>query len=557
MNIIYFNFLKIIRPIFERLNVNFDQMVAIVGVKLKMDNRRVRFNQYQQNKKETNNSLWLTLFINAMFATFIGALLTGSNSIISSYSMAFAFVMFMLGFTLISDFSSVILDSNDNAVLLPRPIDNTTMFVARIVHIMTYLISIMLSLALPIAIWTAYRHGFSPAITFLGINFLSLLLVVFLTNIFYLVLMKFTSEEKLRNYINYSQIIFTFIMMGGYRLVGNLINLESLESGLEIGLKLWHYFIPPIWMGNIMEIAVKHHFESHQSVFILLTVLIPIVAFFFLKNKAFSSVFNEKLAGIDVANRANEAESSANSVPISAQLSKIFTSTPVEKGAFEFVWKVTTRDRKFKLRVYPSLAYMLIYPVFMFGNGQQNQTFMDQINAMKDSPSKAIMMIYFSLMAINIIITQIEQSDEFKASWIFQMAPINKPGEVLSGAFRSIIVKFITPILLILSIILPLLWGINILIDLLFGIITILNLNLIINLGLTNYFPFSQEINNKSKNSMIKVFGYFIVAGIVGFGHYFLMKVPYVITGFTVLQFFMLLFFLKKYKELGWEKVKI
>lgn len=555
MTTFYIKILFLLRPIFTRLGVNFDQLVAIVEVKLKMDNRRTRFNQMNKKQKESNSSFYWTLLLYAIISSIFGFFVYMSASVTAVYSMAFAYVMFMLAMTLITDFSSVILDSNDNAVLLPRPIDDRTLLIARITHILMYLLSMMFALSLPVLVATIAKYGIFAGIIFLIISLLSLILVVFLTNIFYLVLMKFTSEEKLRNVINSFQIVLTFIFMGGYRVVGRLVDFKALQSSLELKASWWHYLVPPIWMGNAMNVAINHQFDSSKFIFIFLTLTVPFMVFF-LVNNVFSGGFSQGIAGMDVAKREEKVPNQAKSSGFVGLLANVFTGTPVEHGAFEFVWKITSRDRKFKLRVYPSLAYLLIYPIFVIGSGRNEGSFSQQIENLRESSWLLVMIIYLCFSILLTIRSHISQSEEFKAAWIFNIAPLTQPGEVLSGAFRSVMVKFMFPIILFLCIILPIIWGFDVFDDVLFGALTVINISLLNAIGSTsNKLPFSTEVKNNSGSNFLRTMLFMMATGLMGLMHFFLMKVPYVIPVFAIFQLILALFLLKKYREVGWEKV--
>ena len=548
----YLKILTLLRPIFTRLGVNFEQLRAIVEVKLKMDNRRTRYNQAAKKQKESNSSFFWTLFIYAILSSFFAIFIFMSDSIVAIYSISFAYTMFMLAMTLITDFSAVILDSNDNAVLLPRPIDDRTLLIARITHILMYLLSMQLALSFATLIATGIKYGIVTAFIFLTIGLLSLILIVFLTNILYLVLMKFTSEEKLRNVINSFQIILTFIFMGGYRLVGQMVSVESIMNNLTIQIRWWHYLLPPIWMGNTMDAVINRHFDTSKIIFIFLTLTVPFVVVY-LVNNVFSGVFNDKIAGMDIATKEENLPNTINREGFVEKLSKIFTGTPAERGAFEFVWKITARDRKFKLRVYPLLGYMLIYPLFFFSSSKGGLS--ERIASMRHSESLSLMVIYFCFTIFLSIKNQITQSEDFKASWIFNLAPITHPGEVLSGAFRSVLVKFMLPTFLFLGVIISLIWGIHLWDDLVFGGLTIINLNLLNAIGGTNKFPFSTEVTNKGGGTFLRNILFFMVSGVVALVHYFLMQVPYVIMGFGILQVGLSWFLLKEYRKLGWEKI--
>ena len=552
----YLKILILFRPFFLRLDVNFEQLLAIVEVKLKMDNRRARFNQWNKKQSESNSTFFLTLGLYFLMASAFSAFIYFSVSIIAIYSLIFAMMMFMLAMTLITDFSAVILDSNDNAVLLPRPIDDRTLLIARITHILMYLLSMMLALAIPFMVVTMFKYGVLAAISFLFISLLSLILIVFLTNIFYLVLMQFTSEERLRNVINTFQIILTFTFMGGYRLVGRLVNFDALMNGVDTKVQWWYFFVPPIWMGNSMNVIIKHEFDATKFLFIFLTLTVPFMVVFFVNN-VFSGIFNQKIAGMDIAKRQEKIPNKVAKKGLIETLSGIFTGTSMERGAFEFVWKITSRDRKFKLRIYPSLAYLLIYPIFMIGTGRGDGSFVQQIEHLRESTGIGIVVIYLCGTVLLTIRSQISQSEDFKAAWLYELAPIIKPGEILSGSMRAIMVKFLLPITIFLSLVLSIIWGVDLLDDLLFGMLTITNLDLLLSIGMSNELPFSTEIKKNGGGSFIRNMAYVFIAGIIGLVHYFMMQVPYVIGVFVLIQLVLVVYLFKKYREVAWGKVRM
>ncbi|AFK02122.1 hypothetical protein Emtol_0971 [Emticicia oligotrophica DSM 17448] len=551
---IYLKILDFLYPLFNRLGINYYQLRAIVEIKLKMDNRRTRFNQWNKNQHESNSTFYLTLFLYFISSTVFAVFVYASDSVTAVYSVFFAFLMFMIAMSLITDFSSVLLDSNDNAVLLPRPIESKTLLIARITHILMYLLSMMLALSLPTLIITGIKYGLLTAITLFFVCLLALMLVVFLTNILYLTLMKFTSEERLRNIINGFQIFMTFILMGGYRVVGNLIDAKTFTTSVETKVEWWHYMLPPIWMGNSINTVVNHTVDAPHFIFIFLTLTIPFVGLFFL-NSGFTNIFSEKIASIDNAKRTVVSPRQVNNKDLVTRLAKTFTRTSIERGAFEFVWKMTARDRKFKLRVYPSLAYLLIYPIFMIGASRGDGTFIEQIKSLEEKKWVALMAVYMCSTILLAIRTQISQTEDFKASWIYQIVPLSRPGEVLSGTLRAVLVKYIFTMCIILALMLGLVWGVNMLDDLCFGILAIINIDLLTSIGMSSELPFSIELKKNGGGNFIKNMLYIVGAGILAIIHYFLMQVPYVIGVFGLLQLALALFLLKKYREVGWEKV--
>jgi hypothetical protein len=153
--------------------------------------------------------------------------------------------------------------------------------------------------------------------------------------------------------------------------------------------------------------------------------------------------------------------------------------------------------------------------------------------------------------------SQISHSEDFKAAWLYELAPIGKPGEILSGSLRAIMVKFLLPITIFLSLVLSIIWGVNLLDDLLFGMLTITNLDLLLSIGMSNELPFSTEIKKNGGGSFIRNMAYVFITGIIGLVHYLMMQVPYVIGVFVLIQLVLVLYLFKKYREVSWEKVRM
>jgi uncharacterized membrane protein len=114
--------------------------------------------------------------------------------------------MMMIGMTLITDFSSVLLDTSDNTIILPRPVDSRTLFFSRIIHISIYLGQLAVGLTLIPLLVIIYKYSMFFSIAFFISIMLAIIFSLIITLAAYLVIMRFTSEENLKNMINYLQI---------------------------------------------------------------------------------------------------------------------------------------------------------------------------------------------------------------------------------------------------------------------------------------------------------------------------------------------------------------
>ena len=530
MTTVVLKLLDWLRPFFVAQGIDFEQLKAIVRVKLTMDNRRVRvsggFGQ-QNADKPAKNSFVITLAIHTFFGLLVGILILTVDNVVSSMLVIFAYLMFMMAMTLITDFSSVILDSNDNTIVLTRPVADNTLLTARIVHVLSYLLSMMLALVFFPMIFTGYKYGLLAGVSFIVVSILATLLVVFLTNLLYLGLMRFTSEEKLRDVINYFQIALTLFFMGGYRLVSSFGSVSFLSNTAPV-IKWWYYFLPPVWMAKTMETTASGVLGVGNMLGIGLTLVVPIAAILVM-NKVFAPLFSQKIAGLDNATRTNSTDKIAqkNTTNWVSRLANIATTNATERGVFEFVWKMTARDRKFKLTVYPGLAYfLLIFPLSFLGNGSTRS-----LSNIGES-SLYIFFIYATALTGSTVRNAAVYSDQFKAAWIYQIIPIEHPAQVLTGTFKSLFLHFVAPIYLVLSVLIIALWGPSVIDDLIYGFFVNLSIDLVSCLLFDKKPPFSVEASSASKGgNFARGLMFAIILLGAGLFHWALSNVSYVITG--------------------------
>src|SRR5688500_9790278 len=183
-----------------------------------MDNRR-QLVAYRKTKKEAANTFGTTLFFYAVFGGFVSLAMYNIQSFMFSMIVFFTYIMVMVSMTLITDFSSILLDTSDNTIILPRPVDSRTLFAARLTHILLYLGQLAFGLSIIPAIVVLVQHGGWILLAFLVLIGLAIVTSVVITNALYLLLMQFTSEEKLKSIINYFQIVMAIFIMAGYQIL--------------------------------------------------------------------------------------------------------------------------------------------------------------------------------------------------------------------------------------------------------------------------------------------------------------------------------------------------
>ncbi len=544
-----------LQPLFRAMEADYGQLRAIVQIKLTMDNRRstVSLGRYGKQSAETNNNFTRILGIYILVGGLISAsmLITpDKDTLFFPLTLQFAYIMALCAMTLISDFSSVILDSSDNQIILPRPVGSRTLWLARVVHITSYLFAIALSLSVVAVLILASRFGALAGLLFLMLSLLSAVLMVFLTNLFYLVLMRFISEEKLREVINYFQIVMAILFYGGYQFLPRLVDSGS-AANQPVTHQPWHYLVPPMWMAGAVETVVRPVLDGTHIVFFALALSMPFAGLWFM-NQFLTTDFAQKLSGIDQESRPIPAPGQgqllqSDRTGLIERLSDWFTTNPLERAAFAFTWRVTNRDRKFKLKTYPQLGFGFAYVAVM--------SF--QSRSLGSSGFFYLFALYFASLYVMVAQYQLSVSDSYRAAWVYGSAPIQEPGDVLSGALKALIIKLLTPFYVLLAAYILFRYGIDKIADVLLGYMNSLVILISAALLSTRYMPFSVAQDALKQNNTTRGLLVSLVLGLVGFSHYGLTYVPYGVWVAIPISAGLFWFLLAQYRRTGWGKIEM
>ncbi len=514
-------FISLFKWLYNWMGVDFQQMKTIVATKLLMDNRRHVVGATTQKEGNANASFIGVMVIYGIFGLFFSYIIYVIPSFLISMTIYHSYLIVMVSLTLVSDFSSVLLDTSDNTIILPRPVNSKTLLAARVTHIVIYLTQITLALSLGALVAAFIKFGWLIGLLLIVTTVLSLLFALILTNGLYLILMRFTSEEKLKNIINYFQIAMTFLMMGAYQILPRLMSKNFLEDSSFV-LTWWAALVPPMWMAGLLDIFYSATVDSVHVICALFAIGFSVAAAL-LMSKFFSSTFSEKLADLGTTNVA--AEPKQNRSGFLLGLRNIITKQGMERASFDLVSAALARDRKLKLKIYPSIGSIVILALVVIFNSKDSfQAILNNLSNL----STHIFLIYSVFLVIQTIMTQVCISDEFKAGWVFNSAPINKPGLILLGSWKAVLASFFIPIYGVITVFVVLIWKANGVDDLIFGLVANIFVTLITILVSSKHFPVSIEPNAKNQaGNFVKVIFIMMIIGAIGFAHYSLTKIEY------------------------------
>ncbi len=433
-------FLSLFKGIFIRLGVDYEVMEKILRIKLTMDERRVPtiFTENGKQKKEGNQflkSLWIYGLYSLILIPF---LLLGENYMYQ-VSLVFGMILFILMTSMISDFSVVLLDIRDKNIIQTKPVDKKTIAAAKIVHIMIYMTFVAGAFTTIPFLVGLFRHGIAFSAIFFIELVLTILLVVVLTSLLYLFILRFFDGEKLKDIINYVQILLSVGVVVGYQVL--IRSFEFVDLNMAYTFSWWHFLIPPLWYGAPFEVLLNGNSANHFMAFTVLAVLVPLIAIYTYAKlmPSFERNLEKLLSDTKTRKKPRNWLDEAGA--------KWLCRSTEERVFYRFASSMMKKEREFKLKVFPVLGMALFFPfLFIF-------TYSVDGGLGEIADGNMFMFIYFCNVIIPSVVFMLKFSEGYKGSWLFRAAPIERISHVHSGTVKAFFVKMYIPVFLFLSIV--------------------------------------------------------------------------------------------------------
>jgi hypothetical protein len=547
-------FVHLFDRVFIRQGVDLNHMYTIVETKMMMDKRRVYMNWRQQLQSENSDHLLMVLGGYFLFGAVIALIIFFVPSMATAMILMHAYIIFMMSMTLIIDFSNILLDTADNQIILPKPVGGRTLFMARQVHIVLYLLQFAIALCILPLIVAGIKYGLLTGIASIVTMTFSVVLAMSVTYILYLLLLRFSSEARIKEMVTWLQIIMTVFFTVGYQFVMRFTAVAEMTK--DIHLHWYAYLLPPVWMASALEAVFTRSFNMHQAIMIALALCVPLILLWIL-NKYLSPVFTARLSalhtdaqpGVVSVNRRNQKKS------ISGILSAWLEKTPVSRAIFEMVWKITGKEKTFKLQFYPMFGYTVVFLVFfvLFG-GKQNAASISELSA----SSKYLWFIYFPMFMIASAFLSVSFSENYAASWVYYAAPVKKPGCMLMATLNALFVKYFLPLYIIFFGICLYIWKLPVVDDFLFGLTNNYLCLLTGVIIVDKYLPFSRppSTREQSGRGILMMLLMIIIAVMVGI-HYLISKIPGALYVFFPVEIFLCWLIRRELRNLPWKKISV
>lgn len=557
MNRLILQLLLLPASFWERLGVDTEKLRLILNVKLTLDDRRPRTTLKASpaaKKKNTSGSNILQFIIMiAMGAAFLVYFFFTRDAYVA-YFLYFFSLMCVLALMLIADFSTILMDTRDQYIILPRPVDDRTFAVSRILHIGILLLTQIGGLALPGLVYTGIAYGLLPGIIFILQIAVAGILTLLLVNQFYLMMIRWLSARRLKDLIATFQIIFSIAVFSSYYFGPALLRSEWIQQ-FHIRDAAWSWLLPPVWIASLQQLAIAP-LSLLTVALSLLAVIAPAVALW-LVIRIFSAGFNDKLAALAGGDerQGQSGTGARHGHTWRSRLAGMLTRTPLESAGFNIVWLLTGRTREFKQKLYPTFAYIPVYFLFMFfvgfGNRGTPGSFEEKLERLRDGGTFLIL-FYLSLFTLMSVFQLITQSERFNAAWVYRAAPVRAPGAFMSGVLMAVLVRFFFPFILALTLLaIPVTGGAIINDALLAAAIGSIEAMLIALFTMKAY-PFSQPPKRPGGNviATLMIMGF---VGMLGYGHYVLLAYEWLVWAACIMAWGAFALMLRYFRKDAWE----
>ncbi len=378
--------------------------------------------------------------------------------VFSIFTSSFTFFIVSLG--VLAESGNVIFNQAEVDIIGHLPIGARTLFAAKLLNLLSFTLLLTVASNLLPAICGIWATR-SNALFFLAHSLSAALLGLFATSLVvtsYGALMRYVSKERFDSIAAYSQALLALFFMLAYQLLPRLMGRIELERIAQFN---WYYLLyPPAWFSGITMLVIGEADAGSVALAFLAVLSLIILGLIALRKVAsvYSSFLMQLAYGSGKVKPGKmESISTGAQVPrrpgIKQMARKMFLPRPVERGVFDLVSVYLRRNREIKVRLYPSLAYFIIFPLIALLREGLPDPFIE------DGPSfyslmGAAMVCFVALTAIEGLIF----SEHYEAAYIFYVAPINRAGEIYSGIRKVILVYVALPGFATLFLLYALLW---------------------------------------------------------------------------------------------------
>ncbi|PQJ12828.1 hypothetical protein CJD36_003535 [Flavipsychrobacter stenotrophus] len=270
-------------PLWRILGADTDQLTAILNMRLMIDNRRpIGFGRRQAQKKDVKHGTLIHTFMFTMMGCFYAIPVYVISDRVISMALYFTLLLLMITLTLITDFSNALFDNRDKYTLFPRPINDRTLVLAKLLHVFIYVLRMVIPMSLAAWASLAYLDGWRSALLFPLPLILMVFMGLFAVNGVYLIILKFVKAERFKDVISYFQVISSVIFFAIVYLRPQQMFSFDTNSTLRAADYQWVHFVPTYWLATYWSLIGYPLTLGGSMLLAVLGLAVPLVCIYIL-----------------------------------------------------------------------------------------------------------------------------------------------------------------------------------------------------------------------------------------------------------------------------------
>lgn len=514
-------FLDRISGLYQWFGIDYAVFRKLMKLRLVLDSRRIpaTLTAANPNKPPKENDAGASTFQYILFA-FMGGIssifLFMETSLFLRLNITFGMMLFMIGMTLISDFSSVLLDITDKSILLPRPVPSSAIAAAKYTHILYYMLKLTLCFAaIPLTV-VLFKCGIPAFLLMVLMSAFMAMFLIFAASVMYFMVLLVFDGERLKDIITQVQVAMSVIIYVSYQFIGNAFDAVG-ATGFVFAPQWWTPLLPTTWFAAPICLLMGDHSPSMLQYSALGFVLpaVSVIIYF----KGITPYFEKNLQKL-----TSRAGGSSRKFRLLRHLSRLVSPHPQENAFFRFTTAMVSNERTLKLRIYPSIGMAFAMPaVIIVRELHFSKTLAENIAFIQGNP--LYLWGYLPICMLTPIFISVQQSDNHKGAWIYRTAPVTLTA-AYKGGYKGFFIKAAFPGFTAMMAMLLVMYGHGILID-----VAVMTVVLLI-VTVTNYHmavshpPFSMPPSNPAGSDASKgimaVMVALTVSGTAGILHWFI-----------------------------------
>ena len=415
------------------------QLRALFAAGIKLDLRASR----SAHGRTKLPPLVIALIVYSFMGTLLATALVGQRDPFVYSLFTISAAMFMTGLVVVMEYGTAVVSPDDFQIIAHRPVSSKTYFWAKVGNLFFFVAATAGAMTLPAAVIGGIFVGgpsFTPAYAVAALG--SCLAMAGFAVLVYAVALRIWNYEKFTSAVTYVHTAATFVLVLGYiflpRVLGGDIALLTVERGG------WVYAAPPAWFAGAVELASGR--GGGQNVVLALMALTATFALGATAASTISLEYSPKLS--ELAASSGKAETAVETTRPAAfsRFGLALCRTDAERAGFELMATYMRRDKKLRARILPAFGL----PLAAYIAGLLTGELADPLAASGHGVGLQQILGFYSMFVGFFFASGMVQSDQWKASWIFYAAPLENREELMTGARKLVIFRFLVPFFVIL-----------------------------------------------------------------------------------------------------------